>query len=196
MIARRLTTAAGAAVTLVALAGCGSSGSSSTHATNQQHKTLTAAEIVCRPSVIGLIAQHLGVAASQISTSTPKANNEMPQCSFATHTAKHRRIGLLVNYDTGPQPYFIVERTAEEAAQVFTPSRMVAPPVTINHLGLEAFWFPARDQVMATDGIRLITVTVNWPHSRNADRRTIAVAIARPYLKITKQGRAAAKGYP
>jgi hypothetical protein len=41
--------------------------------------------------------------------------------------------------------------------------------VAVTHLGLEAAWFPPKSQLMAADGVRLITVTVSWPgQSRRA----------------------------
>jgi hypothetical protein len=88
----------------------------------------------------------------------------------------------------------VLERTALEASQQFTAVRLVAPPQAVPRLGLEADWFPAETQLMATDGIRLITVSVKWSHSTR--KRALAVALARTYLKRSKKGVSLAKGYP
>jgi hypothetical protein len=51
---------------------------------------------------------------------------------------------------------------------------------------------------MTTDGYRLITVAVTWRHKRQRDERTLAIAMARPFLH-TPHGAAAskvAKDYP
>lgn len=103
---------------------------------------------------------------------------------------------ITANDYSGPQPYFILERTEIEQSQVFTPNRQHPAPQTIMGLGLEAAWFPASQQLMATDAVRLIDVTVDWPGARQAQERKLGIALARPYLKNTKRGEKLAKGYP
>ena len=70
-----------------------------------------------------------------------------------------------------------------------------APPQTIN-MGIGANWFPAREQLMATDGLKLITTTVTWKGVTQKHRLALAKAFTKPYIKVTEQGRAAVKGYP
>jgi hypothetical protein len=67
-------------------------------------------------------------------------------------------------------------------AQTFTPKPNQLPPLTVNGLGLEADWFPQYPDLMATDGYRLVTVTVTWDHVRQRELRAIAVAVTRPYM--------------
>jgi hypothetical protein len=142
------------------------------------------------------MSTYLGITAQEISVKTGTGTDGNPQCAFTTDSGKEGRLTLLADYYHGAQPYFILERTEIEASQVFVPTRQVAPPQAVMHLGLEAAWFPAREQLMATDGLRLLTVTVDWHGTTQAQRRSIAEVLTRPYLKITKQGLAAAKGYP
>jgi hypothetical protein len=123
-------------------------------------------------------------------------NNAMPQCSFRARAANTGRVAATANLYTGPQPYFILERTAVEAAQVFGAKRLVPAPQAIMGLGLEADWFPAETQLMATDGIRLITVSVSWRHTGQARQRALAEAIGRVYLRQSKRGVSLAKAYP
>ena len=141
------------------------------------------------------MAGFLGVQAPQITTAEKTGTTGDPECTYTTGTGRHG-IKLLADDYKGSQPYFILDRTAEEAAQVFVPTRTVAPPVAINHIGLEAFWFPAREQLMATDGLKLITTTVTWKGVTQKHRLALAEAFIKPYIKVTKQGRAAAKLFP
>lgn len=80
------------------------------------------------------------------------------------------------------EAYFALERTITELSQVFTPSRQVAAPQTVSHLGLDASWFPVEKFVMTTDGVNLITATVHWPGSTQRRERALATAAARAYL--------------
>lgn len=80
------------------------------------------------------------------------------------------------------EAYFALERTITELSQVFAPSRQVAAPLTVPHLGLDASWFPVEKFVMTTDGVNLITATVHWPGSTQRRERALATAAARAYL--------------
>jgi hypothetical protein len=93
------------------------------------------------------------------------------------------RLVLTANVDTSPQPYFRLERTAVEAYQMFAPTGAAQPPRPVDRLGLEAYWFPDRTQLMSTDGTRLVTVVLAWRHSQQARQQALAVAASRPYLR-------------
>ena len=77
-----------------------------------------------------------------------------------------------------------LERTAVEAEQVFSTGREEPAPVKVSRLGLDAYsyWFPGERQVMTTDGVRLITATIEWPQAPAGKRRALAVVAARPFL--------------
>ena len=122
----------------------------------------------------------------------------MPQCTFAARAGRDGQLSVTANLYDGPQPYFILERTTVETAQLFTPKRMVPAPQAITGLGLEADWFPARNQLMSTDGIRLVTVSVDWPGTDQARQVRLAEALSRAYLRVpgAKKAEALAKGYP
>jgi hypothetical protein len=106
------------------------------------------------------------------------------------------RVAATANVNTGPQPYFVLERTAIEAAQQFTATRMIAAPQAVSRLGIEADWFPAETQLMTTDGVRLITVSVSWRGATQARKRALAVALARTYLRHPGGPASSARGYP
>jgi len=183
----RIPVAGATLLSTLALVGCGGSGSS-------KHAAKSTAIPVCNPAAKAAMASFLGIQAQQISTARVTGTTGNPECSFTEGTGRHR-IKLLVDDYTGGQPYFIFDRTVEEATQVFVPSRTVPPPQQIN-MGLGADWFPAREQFMATDGLRLITTTVGWRGATQKHRLALAEAFTKPYIKVTKQGRAAAKLYP
>ena len=188
----RLHAAAGTCLVAAFASGCGSS---STPKHKASKDSTTAHATVCQPVALQAVSQFLGVQAATIKLTPSVGNNTMPQCSFAIPLGGKKHVTLIVNDNTGPQPYFVLERTAIEAAQVFTVDRMIAAPVAVTGLGIEADWFPAENQLMATDGVKLITVTVYWRHTSLARQRAVAVAILRPYLK-KKANQSLARGFP
>jgi hypothetical protein len=180
---------------VLCLAACGSSSSSASQTAQKSPAAESISIPVCYDAAKDAMAGFLGVQAQQITTAEKTGTTGDPECTYATGVGRHE-IKLLADDYTGSQPFFILDRTAEEAAQVFVPTRTVAPPLAINHIGLLAFWFPAREQLMATDGLKLITTTVTWKGVSQKHRLALAEAFIKPYIKITKQGRAAAKLFP
>ena len=178
------------------LAACGSSNPRSSSRSRSAASQPASTHTLCLPEVKALMATALSVDPATITTATGAGTNGNPQCTFTAHTAHHKRVTITANDYTGPQPYFILERTEIEQSQVFTPSREHAAPQAITGLGVEAAWFPAMQALMATDAVRLIDITFDWPGSRQAQQRRLGIALARPYLKTTKQGEKLAKGYP
>jgi hypothetical protein len=198
---RRWLARRAAGLALLAVCGCGHSApvSSTTtrHASTSARVTASSAPVTaCRPDARTAIAGFLAVAPGSIAVAASTGNNAMPQCSYTVRVPGHRRVQAIANVNTGPQPYFVLERTAIEAAQEFTATRLVAAPEAVTKLGIEADWFPAETQLMATDGLRLITVSISWPHTPQSRQRALAKALTRIYLKPTKRGTTLAKGYP
>jgi hypothetical protein len=178
-----------------ALAGCGHSGSEKRLSGGRPRSPPASACLTVARDLIGTL---LDVPEGTIAVDGSIGNNTMPQCAYTVRVSVRRRVVLTVNVDTAPQPYFRLERTAIEAAQVFTANRMIAAPQAVTGLGIEADWFPAETQLMATDGRALITVTVGWHGVAGRARRRLAIAIARTYLRWRRGsgGAAQANGYP
>jgi hypothetical protein len=176
------------------LAGCGGS-ATTTHSTSSESAAQRTAAL-CRPDARQAMARFLSVPPTSIALAASTGNNAMPQCTFKAGGAARRPIVLIANVDSGPQPYFVLERTAVEATQQFTAKRMIAAPQDVSGLGLDADWFPAETQLMATDGHRLITVSVSWHGASQARKRAIAETLTRPYLRPRKNSASAAKGGP
>ena len=184
--ATRRLTILGALAAALGAAGCGSSASpspGSSASSSSRPGAKHAASLVCLPKAVDAVARYLGVATGSLALAEQTGNNAMPQCSLRAHPAHGPRIHLIANIYDGPQPYFVLERTAVEAGQQFTNQRMIAAPVTVTGLGLDADWFPAEKQLMSTDGKRLITVTVDWRGVPAARQRAIARAALAPYLQ-------------
>jgi hypothetical protein len=153
---------------------------------------------VCSAQARAAFAQYLALPVARVATAASTGNNGFPQCTFSASLAGGEHVSLTANDYTGPQPYFILERTTVEQAQIFGPKRFVAAPVAVTNLGIEADWFPNRDWLMSTDGIRLITAEVTWPRASQSHQIALAAALSRTYLKSqsTQQADKLAKGYP
>ena len=150
-----------------ALWGCGSSARSSA---------------LCQSRAQRLVARTLGLSPSRITATPSKGNNEMPQCSFRAHLPGGKRFDVTVNVDTSPQPYMVLARTIEERSQGFTPTTVLAAPVAVMGLGIEASWFPDESALMSTDGVRLVTVTLRGSRAKQTAKVRFATRISRLYL--------------
>ena len=82
---------------------------------------------------------------------------------------------------SGSQPYHILEQVVVGNTQVFTPTRLIPPPLPVAGLGLMADWFPQYPNLEATDGYRLVAVTVAWDRAPQRELRSVAMAVTRPY---------------
>jgi hypothetical protein len=148
------------------LAGCG------------QAKQATA----CTAGAKAAMARFLAVSPRAVAWKATIANNGMPQCALSAELSGASRVLVVANIDSAPQAFFRLERTAVEAAQNFTSPRVVSPPQQVGGLGLDADWFPSSQQLMTSDGNRLISVSVSWRDAPAARKRGVAEAVARPYL--------------
>ncbi len=199
---RRLRGVLGVGCVLL-LAGCGGSSTRLDRPASSRLKPRAAAHhqvavTLCKPEVIAAIAQYLTLPATKITSSQSVGTDAEPQCTFVTHVAGGRRVAVTANVGVEAGAYFILERTAIEASQVFAPTRLSPAPQVVYRLGLEADWFPAETHLIATDGTRLVTTTVSWGRGSQARKIALATAVTRPYLK-TPHGKAAiakAEGYP
>lgn len=161
-----------AAIVALLLGGCGhSSAAASAQRTSRS---------VCIPAAVEAIAQFLSVRRSAIATARSIGNDEMPQCTYRIHLPHATRVEVTANVDTSPSPYAVLERTIEEAAQGFGPP----PPVHIPRLGVDASWFPEEQWLKTTDGVRLVTTSVDWKSARQAQKIALATRVTRPYLKM------------
>jgi hypothetical protein len=176
------------------VSGCGHSGSAG-HTTSA-HSSSSPSATVCLQDARDDVARFLAVPSSAVAVAVSTGNNSMPQCSFRARAAAAERVDVTANLDSAPQAYFRLERTAIEAGQQFGAVRTVAPPQAVTRLGLEADWFPTEAQLMTTDGVRLITVSVSSRGETPGHERALAEEVARTYLRHPKAGASLAKGFP
>jgi hypothetical protein len=153
-----------------------------------------------RPSICILkaqqaIAHDLKVGRGTIRYAKSVGSNGMPQCAFSTRAGGHRVL-VMVNVDNGPSAYFRLLRTVDEATQIFGPPPPgFHPPQSVSGLGPFASWFPNNKQLMATNDVDLLTVTVTWPGAERNPEVGVARAAIVPYL-ARKHGRGSTNDYP
>lgn len=164
-----------ASVLVLGVAGCGSS----VHSRRAARVSSGASDAICNPAARAAIAHRLGVGAEMITERRSTGNNDEPQCTFG---ARRARFSVIVNVDSSPQPYARLERTVDEAAQIFSGQRLSPPPQNVSHLGLVAAWLPAASELLTTDTRRLITVTIISVGASQRRQLTVATVAARPYL--------------
>jgi hypothetical protein len=171
----------GVCLALPPISGCGGSTphGQPTHATASSNAPASPCAAASRDAV----ARFVALPPADVSITAGTGNNGMPQCTFTARPANATAVSATANIYNGPQPYFILERTAVETSQLFGAKRLVPAPTAINDLGIEADWFPNLSQLMSTDGLQLITVTVHWPATRSARQIGLAEALSRTYLK-------------
>jgi hypothetical protein len=156
------------AVCAALLSGCGGSG-------------LARRPAACRAKAQDAVARNLGVRGGSVTLASSVGNNDMPQCAFTAHVGA-TRVTALVNVDDGAQAYYRLMRTIVEDSQSFVGARVANPPQQVAGLGPYASWLPGPDELMATNGILLLSVTVTWPHARQGPQVALAKAVIRPYL--------------
>jgi hypothetical protein len=150
---------------------------------------------LCAPKARADIARALDAAA--VSARPSVGSNGMPQCTFISKS-KAGRVSVIVNLDNGPQVVFRLDRTVEEATQLFGP----APPgwhapIGLSGLGPYASWFTNNRQLLASNGTDLITVSVTWPHEPRPGMIKLArAAIAQYMTGARKLPGKAHTGYP
>lgn len=124
------------------------------------------------------MARALRVPVSAVAERRGFARSDAPQCVFSARGAV-----VSVAVSGAPQAYAVLMRGAEEQAQIFGAKRFVPAPQEIFGEGVGSYWFPAAHQVMATEGVNLVTTTVvRWPGVPRARLKRAAGAITRPYL--------------
>jgi hypothetical protein len=152
-------------------AGCGGAKKPATAATHAAKRPPT----VCLPGARAVVARRVRAA---VTSRQSTGNNAMPQCVYRAGGA-----AVTANVDSAPQAYTRLERTVVEETQQFSVKRGIAPAQRIAHMGLDADWFPEPNQLLTTDGRRLLTVTVDWPHNSQPRKKALAKDVARAYLR-------------
>lgn len=165
---RRFATALIGGLAAIGAGGCG------------QAATRPAAETgPCSTAARAVIGRAAGTPAALVAATKFTAPSGAASCRFAV-----REIGVQSNIDTAPQAYERLEReTVEYGQTVIWSHQGPAPyPQNVTGLGVAADWFPRERRVLATDGTRLVAVTVTWQRATQAQARMLAEALARDYV--------------
>jgi hypothetical protein len=177
---RRLIVAAGVLIAALLIVGCGSAHSTRS-ATVAHTREVAAAPPICTEKARSAVAHVVHVAQGSVATRAKKAGSGYPECVFTLRLRGRHVVRVTVEVDTAPQAYAVLERSVDEAVQIW-PVRFQSPPQHIGGLGIDADWFPEEQHLMTTDAVRLITATVAWPKGSRNQKVALAVAAARRYL--------------
>jgi hypothetical protein len=159
--------------------------SSSTTSTSSTTSHAVVKPPVCRPAALAAVRSVLRVPLAAVHTRVTTDNSNAPECFVSV---PFQRLRMWVSVNSEPQPYAVLERAAEEEAQMFTATRTTPVPQHVAHLGLDAYWFPEEEHLLTTDAVRLITSTiVSWPRVPKQRWKAVAAAAARPYLGRSNQ---------
>ena len=133
-----------------------------------------------------LSARATSLPAASIVASTFTAPGGEASCRFTTRGAGGARtLDVVAELDSAPQAFYRLEREVVEYGQnvLWHNEGAAAYPRDVAHLGLDADWLAAADQLITTDGVRLITILVNAAPAHAADgAEGIAASLARCYL--------------
>jgi hypothetical protein len=88
---------------------------------------------------LAAVGHLLHVGPGAIHTRVTTDNSNAPECFVSVPS---RRLRMWVSVSSEPQPYAVLERAAVEEAQMFTATRTTPAPQHVDHLGLDAYWFP------------------------------------------------------
>ena len=136
------------------------------------------AKPVCAERARRALAGFLKVGESRVSMRPGVAGSGDRTCTLGVRGAAR----AVVDINTDPQVYFVLERTIVENAQLKSFQPAHPSPIQITHLGLDAAWFPDADYLLTTDGVRLVKVSVTWPHATERDRIEVGRLLAPRFL--------------
>ncbi len=174
-----------ARASLIPAIGCGLIAAACGASSAPAHRTAARLTTPCASVAVAAVARATSLPARTIVASTFTAAGGEASCRFSARRSSGRSLDVIAELDSAPQAYFRFEREVVEYGQnvLWHSEGAAAYPRSIPHLGLDADWFAAADQLLTTDGVRLITVSVNSaPASAPGGAERIATALARTYI--------------
>jgi hypothetical protein len=131
-----------------------------------------------------VVARFAHRAAAKVGMRRGHDNSGAANCRFAAGP-----LVVSVSVSGAPDPYAVLERQAEEEAQIFGGKRLVPAPQYVAHEGISAYWYPREQYFKTTDAVNLVTATiVRWPGVSRRRWERLAEAVARPYLGRLRPG--------
>jgi len=165
-----------ATLAALALAACGGTGGAST--TSAARAILRGA---CTRRALATLARATGIGAGAIAARPFEEADGSQACRWGAARSAGGPLALTVDRDGAPQAYEHFNREVVEYGQgvIWFHRGSHAAPQAIIGLGLAADWFPARRQLLSTDGTIIVAVTVRSAPARTGGREPLARALAR-----------------
>ena len=163
----------------LAMAGCGGAAHTAARVRPSGPTVLPAP---CSTRSRRALGRSSGIAVDSVVGSPFTTSSGAASCRFS---ARDRAVGVLdvvAELDSAPQAFYRLEREVVEFGQnvIWAHLGERAYPVSIPHLGLAADWIPSENQLVTSDGVRLITIVVSSVGAGGGAR--LAASLARTYL--------------
>jgi hypothetical protein len=138
----------------------------------------------CAPQAVQALARAAALPPRAIDTVAFTASGGEASCRFTTRSPDGRGLDVVAELDSAPQAFYRLEREAVEYAQnvLWAHEGEASYPRQVQHLGLDADWFPAGHQLATTDGVRLITIVFVAGSRATPAPERICTSLARVYL--------------
>jgi hypothetical protein len=173
------------AIAAVALAasGCGASSSGG------RPRAAAALGGACTARGLARVAAASAVRLDAISTRRFVETDGSAACRFVAPRSSGGPLALTVDVSGAPQAYNHLERKVEEYSQgvIWFHEGEHAYPRPVAGLGLDADWLPAEREVVTTDGVNIVNVTVSSCPHRDGSGEALATAVAHRYLGPLRQ---------
>ena len=138
----------------------------------------------CSTRARGELARSSGIAVDSVVSSPFTASGGAASCRFSARDGVAGSLEVVAELDSAPQAYYRLDREVVEFSQnvIWAHLGERAYPYPIPHLGLAADWFPSENQLLSTDGVRLITIVVSSLPAGAGGGARVAASLARIYL--------------
>jgi hypothetical protein len=161
--------------------GCGGAAHSGAHANPARAVALPAP---CSAQARRALARSSGIAVDSVLSSPLTSSGGAASCRFSARDRARGSLAVVAELDSAPQAYYRLDREVVEFGQnvIWDHLGARAYPGPISHLGLAADWFPSENQLLTTDGVRLITIIVSSLPADAGGGARVAASLARTYL--------------
>ena len=171
---------AGAVLATAVIAGCGGSA----------HPAASGVvRAACSARTATALGQEGGASAIAIAQHAFTPPSGSKACRFSA--AGSRPLSVTVTIDSAPQAHFRLDKEVVEYGQTIIWSGQGSRPYPqyLAHLAMEADWLPVPRELLATDGVRIVSVTVaRWPGASPASAERAAEKVVRLYLRHVGAG--------
>lgn len=143
----------------------------------------------CSQRTVAALAAESGAAAAAIAQRSFTQPSGSEACRFGA--GGPHALSVTVAIDSAPQAHYRLDRQVVEYGQTIIWSHQGSAPYPqyLAHLAMEADWLPVPRELLATDGVRIVDVSVGrWPRSSPVDAEVAAEKVVRLYLRRVRGG--------